>query len=59
MAEAGLSIAIWIAVLAFGGASPAFFFPTQVIISMDCSRLSHCIGASANHSTPWFSSFVV
>jgi O-antigen ligase len=32
MAEAGLSIAIWIAVLAFGGASPAFFFPTQVII---------------------------
>jgi O-antigen ligase len=32
IAEAGLSIAIWIAVLAFGGASPPFFLPTQVII---------------------------
>jgi O-antigen ligase len=30
--EAGLSIAIWIAVLAFGGTSPPFFFLTQVII---------------------------
>ena len=32
IAEAGLSIAIWIAVLAFGGTSPPFFFVTQVII---------------------------
>jgi O-antigen ligase len=32
IAGAGLSIAIWIAVLAFGGASPPFFLPTQVII---------------------------
>jgi O-antigen ligase len=32
IAEAGLGIAIWIAVLAFGGASPPFFFITQVII---------------------------
>jgi O-antigen ligase len=32
IAEAGLVIAIWIAVLAFGGASPAFFLPTEVII---------------------------
>ena len=32
IAEAGLSIAIWIAVLAFGGTSPPFFFVSQVII---------------------------
>ena len=32
IAEAGLSIAIWIAVLAFGGTSPPFFLLTQVII---------------------------
>jgi len=32
IAEAGLSIAIWIAVLAFGGTSPPFFFLTQIII---------------------------
>jgi O-antigen ligase len=32
IAEAGLSIAIWIAVLAFGGTSPPFFLFTQVII---------------------------
>ena len=32
IAEAGLVIAIWIAVLAFGGTSPAFFLPAQVII---------------------------
>jgi O-antigen ligase len=32
IAEAGLGIAIWIAVLAFGGASPPFFLLTQVII---------------------------
>jgi putative inorganic carbon (hco3(-)) transporter len=32
IAEAGLVIAIWIAVLAFGGTSPAFFFPVQIII---------------------------
>lgn len=30
--ETGLYIAIWTAVLAFGGASPPFFFPTQFII---------------------------
>jgi O-antigen ligase len=32
IAEAGLIIAIWIAVLAFGGTSPPFFLVTQVII---------------------------
>ena len=32
IAEAGLSIAIWIAVLAFGGTSPPFFLVTEVII---------------------------
>ena len=32
VAEAGLIIAIWIAVLAFGGTSPPFFLPTQMII---------------------------
>jgi O-antigen ligase len=32
IAEAGLVIAIWIAVLAFGGTSPAFFLPAQVIL---------------------------
>jgi O-antigen ligase len=32
IAEAGLSIAIWIAVLAFGGTSPPFFLLTQVIL---------------------------
>jgi O-antigen ligase len=32
IAEAGLSIAIWIAVLAFGSTAPPFFLPTQVII---------------------------
>jgi O-antigen ligase len=32
IAEAGLSIAIWIAVLAFGGTSPPFFLFTQVVI---------------------------
>lgn len=32
IAEAGLSIAIWIAVLAFGGTSPPLFLPTQMII---------------------------
>jgi O-antigen ligase len=32
IAGAGLGIAIWIAVLAFGGASPPFFLLTQVII---------------------------
>jgi len=32
IAEAGLSIAIWVAVLAFGGTSPSFFLFTQVII---------------------------
>jgi O-antigen ligase len=32
IAEAGLVIAIWIAVLAFGGTSSAFFLPAQVII---------------------------
>jgi O-antigen ligase len=32
IAEAGLSIAIWNAVLAFGGTSPPFFLLTQVII---------------------------
>jgi O-antigen ligase len=31
-AEAGLVIAIWIAVLAFGGTSPVFFLPAQLII---------------------------
>jgi O-antigen ligase len=30
--ETGLCIAIWTAVLAFGGASPPFFFPAQFII---------------------------
>jgi O-antigen ligase len=30
--ETGLYLAIWTAVLAFGGASPPFFFPTQFII---------------------------
>jgi len=30
--ETGLYIAIWTAVLAFGGASPPFFFPAQFII---------------------------
>jgi O-antigen ligase len=32
IAEAGLIIAIWIAVLAFGGTSPPFFLATQLII---------------------------
>jgi O-antigen ligase len=32
IAEAGLIIAIWIAVLAFGGTSPPFFLFTQIII---------------------------
>ena len=32
IAGAGLGIAIWIAVLAFGGTSPPFFFVSQVII---------------------------
>jgi O-antigen ligase len=32
IAEIGLYIAIWTAVLAFGGASPPFFFPAQFII---------------------------
>jgi O-antigen ligase len=32
IAEAGLIIAIWIAVLAFGGTSPPFFLATEVII---------------------------
>jgi O-antigen ligase len=32
IAEAGLIIAVWIAVLAFGGAAPPFFLPTQIII---------------------------
>ena len=32
IAEVGLSIAIWIAVLAFGGTSPPFFLVTEVII---------------------------
>ena len=32
VAEAGLIVAIWIAVLAFGGTSPPFFLVTQVII---------------------------
>jgi O-antigen ligase len=32
IAEVGLGIAIWIAVLAFGGTSPPFFLVTQVII---------------------------
>ncbi len=32
IAEVGLSIAIWIAVLAFGGTSPRFFLLTEVII---------------------------
>jgi O-antigen ligase len=32
LAEAGLIIAIWIAVLAFGGTSPPFFLLTQIII---------------------------
>jgi len=32
IAEAGLTIAIWIAVLAFGGTSPPFFLVTEIII---------------------------
>ena len=32
IAEAGLSITLWIAVFAFGGTSPPFFFLTQFII---------------------------
>jgi len=32
IAEVGLSIAIWIAALAFGGTSPPFFLVTEVII---------------------------
>jgi len=32
IAEAGLSVAIWIAVLAFGGTSPPFFLVTEIII---------------------------
>lgn len=32
IAEPSLNIAIWIAVLAFGGTSPPFFLPTQAII---------------------------
>jgi putative inorganic carbon (hco3(-)) transporter len=32
IAEAGLGVAIWIAVLAFGGTSPPFFFLTQAIL---------------------------